>query len=434
MGLELVQRQLLKLKMTPQLLQSVTLLQYNNEELADYIRQKALENPLLSSRESDYRPPYDGEIRSTTEVIEETVADEGDFRESLHQDLHQENGASVLRDAADCLIDDLNDNGYLDAEPEVVLAKFDFDREKAESALRLVQALDPAGVGARSLPECLLLQLKRLHPPHPLAERIISDYVDGFLTEDWAGIAEKLETSETRVQQEISLIRGLTPMPVSGMHEERVQYIVPDVTLTKTEYGLSCEIEDRYLPAVSIDTAGYDNYLKEADKETRHYLREKKEEAEWLLSGISRRKQTVAKIAEMLMHEQERYFESGEIESLRPFTMKQAAVALEVHESTVSRAVAHKYMQTPYGLFPMKKYFVRPIKKDHGEVSAFQIQSRIKKWIETEDKRHPLSDQQLMERLLHEDFHCSRRVIAKYRGLMGISSTLQRRQREGQRA
>ncbi|CAM3281794.1 RNA polymerase factor sigma-54 [Sporolactobacillus spathodeae] len=428
MGLELVQKQLLKLKMTPQLLQSVALLQFNNEQLADYIRQKALENPLIKARESDYLPRYsDGEARSTTEVIEETIADSADFRESLHVDLHQENAQSPIRDAADWLIDNLNDQGYLDGEPEQFLDRLNMSSDAARQALDLVQALEPAGIGARSLPECLLLQLKRLEPAHPIAERIISEFIDCFVTQDWSELAAMLDTDETMILGEVAVIRSLSPVPITARQSEKPQYIVPDITIRKTDQGLSCETEDAYLPIISLDLASYTDYMNEADKETKRYLREKKEEADWLLSGISRRKQTLAKVAELLMQEQQRYFTEGKSSLLRPFTMKQAAERLEIHESTVSRAVANKYIQTPYGLFPIKKFFVRPVQKENGSISAFAVQEKMKIWIESEDKRHPLSDQQLADRLANEGMSCSRRVVAKYRKLIGIGSTAERR-------
>ncbi|MFT8708745.1 MAG: RNA polymerase factor sigma-54 [Sporolactobacillus sp.] len=430
MGLELVQKQMLKLKMTPQLLQSVEVLQYNNEQLADYIRQKALENPLIKARESDYLPHYhDSEARSTTDVIEETIAENGDFRESLHADLHQENKPSPIRDAADWLIDNLNENGYLDDEPEKFLTSFHLSNEESGAALALVQALEPAGIGARSLLECLLLQLKRIEPRHPIAEQLITTYSDSFLTQDWAGVAAELDTDEQTIRDEVTCIRSLQPVPVTEIEADKPQYIVPDITIRKTADGLSCDTEDAYLPVISLDLASYDGYMAEADKETKRYLRSKREEADWLLSGISRRKQTLARIAELVMQAQKRYFMSGQFSLLQPFTMKDAAKELDVHESTVSRAVANKYMQTPYGQFPIKKFFVRPIQKDAGAVSAFAVQEKIKNWIEMEDKRYPLSDQQLANRLADAHMPCSRRVIAKYRQQLGIGSTAQRRSR-----
>ncbi|WP_100487211.1 RNA polymerase factor sigma-54 [Sporolactobacillus pectinivorans] len=439
MGLALVQKQALKLKMAPALFQSVTLLQFSNEQLSDYIMGKAMENPLLNAERSDFRPAGqefvssftqagDGS-RSTSDVIEETVASSSDYHEMLHNDLHQLHLDRICMAAADLLIDNLNDKGYFDDDPVELLNGYGLDPKVPEMALEAVQSLDPAGVGARTLSECILLQLKRMIPAQSLAERIISEHSDFFLSGSWDELAERLETTEKKIQAAVGVIRGLSPSPVSSIQDEAPQYIIPDVTIKKSGDGLSCELEDQYLPKIELDSRNYESYLESADSETRRYLREKKEEADWLIAGISRRKQTLMQLTEMLMKEQQVYFENGNHDLLRPFTMKNAAERLSVNESTVSRAVANKYIQTPYGMFPMKKFFVRAVKTIHGEVSSFQILSRIKYWIGREDRADPFSDQKLVQLLSDDGLHCSRRAIAKYRQASGIGSTVQRRSR-----
>ncbi len=431
MGLALVQKQSLKLKMAPALYQSVTLLQFNNEELSQYIHEKALENPLLHVEDSDFRTdrPYtagDG-VKSTTEVIEETVAGTSDFRELLHRDLHQLRLNKKVMAAADVLIDCLNDNGYLDEDPENLLGRFGLDSAAIEKALAQVQSLEPAGVGARSLAECLLLQLKKKAPRLPLAELILSDYCDRFLTGDWAELADMLGTTEKAVLDAVAAIRSLSPVPVSAIQADRPHYVVPDVTIGVHDGRIVCELEDRFLPKVSVDRQDYEQYLKTSDSETKRYLHEKIEEATWLLAGVSKRKQTIMMLAEMMAERQKRYFMTGEKEHLQPFTMKTAAERLSVHESTVSRAVANKYVQTPYGLFPLKNFFVRGIKTDRGGASVFHIQSRIRYLIERENRRNPLSDQRLAGLLAEEGLRCSRRAVTKYRRACGIGSTVERR-------
>lgn len=431
MDLVLVQKQSLKLKMTPALYQSVTLLQFNNEELSQYIHEKALENPLLHVEESDFRNDYSyssgGGIKSTTDVIEETIEETSDFRELLHRDLHQLPLNGKRLKAADLLIDCLHDSGYLDWDPADLPGRFELDPAEIQEALAMVQSLDPAGIGARTLPECLLLQLKRRKPRMPLAETIISDHCDCFLTGDWIGLSEILETTQEAVGAAVKLIRTLNPVPVAAIQEEQPHYIAPDVTIARNENGLSCELEDRYLPKITINRQDYDNYLQEADSGTKRYLREKMDEADWLLAGVSRRRRTIMSLAEMLAEHQNQYFMTGKTEYLKPFTMKNAAEGLSVHESTISRAVAGKYVQTPYGLFPLKKFFVRGVKTENGGASVFQIQSRIRHWIDQEDKNSPLSDQRLAGLLSEEGLFCSRRAVAKYRSACGIGSTVRRR-------
>lgn len=439
MGLALVQKQALKLKMTPALFQSVTLLQFSNEQLSEYIMEKAMENPLLNAEKNDFQSAdlggvssfaqYGDEAKSATDVIEETVASSSDYRDLLHRDLHQLQLDKICLAAADFLIDNLNEKGYFDEEPEALLEGYGLSPEVPGKALEAVQSLEPAGVGARTLTECLVLQLKRMVPVNPLPIRILSDYSDCFLSGNWGELATILGTTEKRIRAAVEVIRGLSPTPVSSIQEEAPQYIIPDVTIRNSDSGLSCEMEDRYLPKITLDSTGYENYLDKADSETKRYLREKKDEADWLIAGISRRKQTLLKLTELLMQVQKAYFESGRYEALKPFPMKHAAEQLSVNESTVSRAVANKYVETPYGLFQMKKFFVRAIKVGQEEVSSFQILSRIKHWISVEDRSTPFSDQKLVQLLSDEGLHCSRRAVAKYRRESGIGSTVQRRSR-----
>lgn len=435
MGLSLVQRQSLKQKLAPALYQSVKLLQLNNDQLVDYLARKALENPLLHA--DSVRNPevasrslqWSEDSRSTTDVIEETIASTEDFRDELHRQLHQLILEKIPMAAADFLIDNLDEKGYFDQDPEELLSGYGLDPKVVAAALNAVQSLDPAGIGARSLTECLLLQLTRKVPQQLLAESILSDYADCFMSGDWEGLSTELNTSAEKISHAVAVIRNLNPVPVTIIQTETPQYIIPDITILKSGEGLSCELEDRDLPTISLDSLSYVNYMATADSETKRYLREKKAEADWLISGISRRKQTLVHLTELLMTEQADYLKTGSHDQLRPFPMKKAAEQLSLSESTVSRAVANKYVQTPYGLIPMKKLFVRAVRPSQADISSFQILSRIRHWIRVEDTRHPFSDEQLVRLLAGEGLHCSRRAVAKYRLNSGIGSTAERRAR-----
>lgn len=435
MGLSLVQKQSLKQKMAPALYQSVKLLQLNNHQLVDFVAQKALENPLLhtsSIRSADVSAgsrQWNEESRSTTDIIEETIASAADFREELHHDLHQLTLENVILAAADILIDNLNEKGYFDDDPIALLGGYGLKPEMAGAALDAVQSLEPAGIGARTLTECLLLQLKRMTPAQPLAEAILTGHTDCFLSGNWSGLAAALHTSPEAISRAVVVIRGLNPAPVDAVQTGQAQYIIPDITIIKSNEGLRCELQDRDLPVISLDSQNYMNYMSAADSETRRYLRDKKAEADWLISSISRRKQTLVRLTELLMTEQENFLKTGSKEALRPFPMKAAAQRLSLSESTVSRAVANKYVQSPYGLMPMKKLFVRALGPAQNTISSFQILARIRYWIGREDPRHPYSDAQLVRLMAGEGLHCSRRVVAKYRMNTGIGSTAERRKR-----
>ncbi|MCL1632251.1 RNA polymerase factor sigma-54 [Sporolactobacillus sp. CPB3-1] len=431
MGLVLVQKQSQKLKLTPALYQSMQILRCNTEELSRLIHEKAMENPLMQVSDHADRYDYflpDEEKKSASEVIEEMIAESTDFRERLHRDLHQMKLSAGLLSAADLLIDSLNDRGLLEDDPKTILERFNRFDVKPESALAAVQALDPAGIGARSLTESLLLQLRRLEPRCSLAETILSDFSDCFLNEGWTELARLLGVTRKAIDQAIETIQTLNPYPLSGIEEDSPQYLIPDVLILKRGGDLICEIDDRYLPAVSVNSKDYTRYMENADAETKHYLKEKFEEVSWLLSGISRRRQTLMRLAHLIMIHQKDYFMTGKCSSLCPFTMKQAAEQLSIHESTVSRAAAGKYIQTNYGIFSMKKFFVRACHTKKGTHSAFQIQAEIKRLIDGENQKKPFSDQTLVQLLAESGIRCSRRVVAKYRQACGIGSTIERKE------
>ncbi|RYM05937.1 RNA polymerase sigma-54 factor [Sporolactobacillus sp. THM7-7] len=432
MGLTLVQKQSLQLKLAPAMYQSVKLLQYNHQELAGFIREKALENPLLRVKEPSYTANYAykerDSVKSTTDVIEETLAQTDDFRERLHRELHYQFLDESCMRAADWLIDSLNDDGYLDGDLEDLLYGFNLDEAGMNEALAAVQSLDPAGVGARSLAECLLLQLKRQEKRSLLAETIISEYSEYFLTKDWAGLSGRLGKGRQEVAEAVKRIRALHPAPVRTIQEETVPYVLPDVTIVKNGGSLALELEDRYLPKVTVNEEDYRMYLQSADDETRRYLREKIDEAGWLVMSLSKRSQTLVALTEMVIEKQKDYFMTGKKERLRPFTMKEAAEKLSLSESTISRAASNKYVRSPYGLSPLKKFFMRGIKSQNGGTSVYRIQSIIRDLISKEDKRKPFSDNHLAGLLREKGLHCSRRAVTKYRQACGIGSTLQRKQ------
>lgn len=429
----LVQTQALKLKMTPALLQSVKLLQFSNEQLYDYVMEKAMGNPLIrverSTRQMAGFSRTGGEARSVTDVIEETAAAPIDFRDKLRRQLHQMQLERNVVVVADFLIDSLAENGYLEDDPAPLLERAGFDERIRRIALEALQSLDPAGVGARTLTECLLLQLRRVKPRQKLAELICRRYSDCFISDDWQTVRMELGVSEAAIARATEVIRRLNPDPLGSIYSSEAQYIVPDLTIRRVENHFLCEIDDGDFPTVSIDEE-YRDGIDAQSREVRDYLREKRAEARGLLTGISRRRQTLLKIGRLLIERQRRYFETGKWDTLIPFTMKQAASSLSLHESTVSRAVANKYVQTPYDLIPLKKLFVHAGGRKGGTVSAIRIQEKIRGWIDREDPRSPLSDRRLSELLTADGMKCSRRAVAKYRMICGIGSTAKRRKRE----
>ncbi|MFT8872312.1 MAG: RNA polymerase factor sigma-54 [Sporolactobacillus sp.] len=431
MRTELVQKQTFKLKMTPQQLQAMKMLQLSGEELTGYLRDRAMENPLLNADAFSGNSAYTSAdaARSTTDVIEETLADRADFRRLLQRELGQTYASARLRAGAGLLIEALNEAGYLDDEPLALLSPYGFSAAEAEAALHLVQTLEPAGVGARSLTECLLLQLRRLRPRCALAERIVGEFSTVFLTGKWEALALLLACSEAEISAAVALVRGLDPRPAAALADDLLPCTAPDLTFAASDGALHCQLNDELLPAVSYEREAYEQLMQKADRAARRYLREKKAEAEALLAGLSRRGATLLAIGELILKVQQRYLLSGSAADLRAYTMKQAAGQLGVHPSTISRAVAGKYALTPHGLLALKLFFPRPLPKAKQPVAAASIRQAIRTLIAAEDRRHPLSDQQLAERLRLSGMICSRRVVAKYRTQAGLCPGAARRER-----
>ncbi|MFC7394571.1 RNA polymerase factor sigma-54 [Scopulibacillus cellulosilyticus] len=435
MALEMMQTQTLNLKMSPALYQAISLLQYTNTELYDFIKEQAMENPLIHLEESSIpskslmsgwqnQPPD----KTRTDIIEETISHKSDFRDSLFQQASVLSIDNSLKKAVHYLIDSLNDMGYLEEPLDLLSEELNIDLSLFEEALTVLQSFDPPGIGARNLQECLLLQLRALPDRSPLAEQIVSEFIEVFVTGDWALLSEDLGVFENDVQKAVEIIQSLHPNPVDNFEQHPVQYIVPDVTIKKDETGYRCIMEDYFLPQLSVNFDDYRVFRKDGDKETRRYLQKKYHEAQWLIQSLSKRKQTLLQVTEIVIERQMAFLDNGP-SYLKTLTLGMVADQLGVHESTVSRAIKNKHIQTPHGLFTYKELFVRGVKTSEGSVSTYDIKETIKRMIASENPEKPLSDQMITTKLQEQGIQISRRAVAKYRGECGISSSTKRKKK-----
>ena len=458
------------LTMTPQLQQAIRLLQLPAIELQAHIREALESNVMLElDEESDtasFQPLATTEMggqsaapqpEADVEVIDaawnhesagpaenpwnpgederaQELADEGGrtLREHLlwQLDLLQldEREQAIGR----AIIDAINDDGYL-ADPlaEVSAAlRPEIDASEAEVAAVLVsvQGLDPAGVGARTVGECLTLQLDLLDPATPAlatARLLARNHLDRVASRDFTTLRRELQTSDAELEQALALVRACHPRPGSVVSTDAAEYVVPDVFVRRTARGWSVEINPATVPRVRLNQG----YAQLIGRGTEHAtMRTQLQEARWLLKSLEIRNDTLAKVARSIVARQRAFLEQGE-EHMQPMILRDIAAAIDMHESTVSRITSGKYMHTPRGVFEMRYFFSSQVEgaDGGGATSSTAIRAKIKKLIREEDPANPLSDSRIVELLAEAGVAVARRTVAKYREALGLAPSNERR-------
>ena len=337
-----------------------------------------------------------------------------------------------IREAAMAIVGNLDDNGYLIAPLAEVAADEGMDMDDAEAALEAVHGLEPAGVGARDLRECLLLQLESINATGGVAWKIVSDHLRLLETKQFKELARALGRPAEHIQIAAAVIRRLNPTPGLRYSSQDAQKIEPDVYITKDGDDYIIELNDDEIPQLRLNPE-YRRMLdreKEPNKDTRNYIRDRYASALQLIKNIEQRKQTILKVCQTIIRRQPEFLELG-IDQLRPMMIKDVAEEIGVHPSTVSRAVASKYAHTPQGVFELRYFFSEAVQGPSGLGTPLLILKRkVKKMIDEEDTNKPLTDEQIMEKLHAEGIDVTRRTVAKYREDLKIPSTHQRRKRE----
>lgn len=428
MNSTLSQTQTQQLNLSPQLQQSIHILQISAAELADYLQEQSMGNPLLSvtwqmprerKRKSaaGMRPDTGDDVlsrvRSTADTLESELL--GQLRTSGISERH-------LR-IARYLAGNVDDSGYVAVGLEEAAAMLGESIEEVEAALRHLQSLEPAGIGARDLRECLLLQIAADPDANEWASAVVSvclaDIAGGRLKK----IADKLGITGEQVKQAIDYIRGLDPRPGQRFGISTGTYIQPDAYIRKIDGDYTIVLNESLLPAISINPH-YESLLHDNDhKEAKTFLSGSMQSAKWLIRSVEQRNATLYRVLESIVDKQADFLEQG-VQHLKPMNLKAIAERLDVHESTVSRAVRDKYVQTPQGLFELKYFFTTGLPTAGGDsASAETIKAQIKGYIDGEDKRDPLSDQKMADMLAAEGIRISRRTVMKYREEMQLLSS-----------
>ncbi len=336
-----------------------------------------------------------------------------------------------VRDAADSIIGNVDENGYLTATVEEIAAAGEHNVDDVKQALRIVQTLDPAGIGARDLHECLLIQLESRNARGSVAWQIVANHLKLVENRQHRELAKVLGRPLDHIQIAVNVIKTLDPRPGIRYSGPGARCVEPDVYISKDGDDYLIQLNDEEIPQLRLNPQ-YRKMLdrdQEPSKEIRNYVKERYASAMQLMKNIEQRKQTILKVCQSIVRRQADFLEDG-IDQLKPMMIKEVAEEIGVHPSTVSRAVASKYAHTPQGVFELRYFFSEAVQGPSGSATPLLILKRkVKKMIEDEDTRHPLTDEQITERLQAEGIQVTRRTVAKYREDMKIPSTHQRRMR-----
>ena len=449
--------------LSPQMMQSMEILQMGSQELLEYIQDQVQENPVLEMEEKYGKGDDTAVLQRKLEWLESTDAQNRYYHQQDTEDDEKDpisNYGTVdereenlylyvlsqlevmdlepeLLPVGRFLVESLNQNGWLDESVEDLAEELGKPVEEVEKALAAVQSLEPAGVGARNLSECLVLQLQRRHEDSELAIRIARDYLDPLSKSRYGLIAKSLGVCQEEVRTACDLIRTLNPRPGGGFAaRENLVYINPDLFVVNFPDHFELLTNDYFFPDLNI-SGYYCRMLKSTeDNEVKDYLMGKVRQAKWVVHSIEQRRSTLLRCAECILELQEEFFRRGP-GHLKPMCLADIAQKVGVHESTVSRTVRDKYLQCASGVYPLSYFFsrslgapaARPGTEENTSSPDF-AKALLKKLIGGEDKRKPLSDQKLCERMAREGCELSRRTVAKYRDELGIPSTTGRKQYE----
>jgi RNA polymerase sigma-54 factor len=437
------------LTLTPQVQQALRLLQMSALEFAQEMEQALGSNPFLE--ENPDAPPPEGRDGAGAEdgliVPQEPSAggaerDNEDWggaseamptlQEHLREQLTLSQAGSRDRALANMIIDSLEDDGYFrlgfDELAALVPADYDVRAEDFGAALRLVQSFDPTGIAARSLDECLALQLEALAedtPGRKVAMAIVRGHLPLLANREWARLQHAVGCDERALHTARALIRTLDPKPGHRFGSPEARYVVPDVIVKKGRERWVAAINPASLPRVRLNRVYAD--AMQGRGAANHSLGRQLQEARWLLRSIEQRFNTIQRVADAIVARQRGFFEYGEV-AMKPLTLKLIAGELGLHESTVCRVTNSKYMATPRGLFEFKHFFSRRLATDNGgAASATAVRAVMKELIAAEDPRAPLSDAELARLLAQQGLRVARRTITKYRALMRMPSVDVRR-------
>jgi len=459
-----------KLVMTPMLQQAIKLLPLARMELAQLIRQEIIENPVLEElleeenendqensqeekepnedltsdneqssdsqdQEIDWDSYFQGNIDQGMSVesyterpsIESTHKKEANLADHLMWQLDLSVDSDLDKFIGSCIIGNIQNDGYLCADLKEIAEISQTDEENVLRVLKIIQGFEPAGVAARSLKECLMIQTRTLSDKNPYVEILIENYLERLEDRFLPKVASELKIDLEEVLDALKTIRNLCPKPGLLFSSERVDYVVPDLVVVQTEKGYDVVLNDDGVPSLRISPY-YHNLLKTTKEgQTKEYLEDKYRSALWLIKSIDQRRQTIYKVGKSIVKLQKNFLDDG-LSYLEPMVLKDVAKDIEMHESTVSRITTNKYIDTPQGVFELKFFFHSGIKSYMGSaMSSIRVKNMIKEIINEENQSSPLTDDQMVEALMRKNAKIARRTITKYRKELSIPPASKRK-------
>jgi len=474
------QRQIQRLFLAPALQQAIKLLPLTNLELIDIIDEELSQNPMLELEEEEVEKKEEAAADGAPEVPEtqeketadvpepdaetlpaerELAAEEEPGFEALFQEYFDDGFHSYSperkeapalenflsrspslwdhlnwqadltffeakdKEIAQLIIGNVNEDGYLTVPVEDIARQVEAEVLAVEDIREEIMMFDPVGVGSLDLKEALLAQMDYLRLKDPVTRAIVNEHLPLLEKSDYTHLAKVMNIPLSSVKVHIDIIKGLDPAPGRKYAQDRTSYVVPDIILTKEEGELRIALNNEGLPRLRLNSY-YRRLILSAMKdnpEAYRYLKDKMKKALWFLRSLDQRDQTIYKVARYIVDKQKDFFEKG-LEFIKPLTLIEIAQEIGVHESTVGRVVANKYLQSQEGVFPLKYFFHKSLAGDFGEeVSSLRVKEKIKKLVEGEDRDNPLSDMEIEDILAKQNFRIARRTVAKYRKQLRIA-------------
>lgn len=479
-GLRLDLKQTQQLVMTPQLQQAIRLLAMSNAELTEYVEAEVEKNPLLQLEDAE-RPdeeppaPVSAEPEATdrtgdnldlaretfdvgAENLVDTSASDGpcplgpsastptvrtarapdmdfadtlsnpiDLRQSLADQIGQMSQArGVAGQIARFLIEELDDHGYLRTGLEEIAGRLNVTAAEVEAGLALVQACEPTGVGARTLQECLGLQLIERHRMDPMMQALL-DHLHLLTRGELRQLQQRTGADDEDFAEMLAELRALDPRPCVGLTAEQPETLIPDILMTRTAWGgFSLQLNPETLPRVLINNDYRAILGADGSADAKVFLGESHANAAWLIKSMDQRARTILRVATEIVRRQERFFEEG-VSALQPLTLREVADAIDMHESTASRVTANKYIATNRGILELKFFFTNAVGGSEGGPSSAAVRDRIKRLVSHEAETGVLSDDAIVDALQREGIDIARRTVAKYRKNLNIPSSVERR-------
>ena len=463
-----------KLVLTPQLQLAIKLLQMPQLELSEALSQELTENPFLeeigeekedltreeidniepSITSDDTEAPLEKLISAGVGVeeyfdergsdgrdlgyftpgtveqpsFEQFIAKEPDLVDHLTWQLRLSDVPASIIEIGEMIIGNIDENGYLRASDEEIAEAVKADVEQVRCAVRIVQEFDPPGIAARNLQECLLLQLRAMNLSGSLVEQIVLNNMADVEKKRYPQIARQYDSPMEDVMAAIGIIEGLEPKPARNFSTSATTYVVPDVYIVKTEDGYQILLNDDGLPRLRLSNQ-YRKLLlskKSLSKEEKQFVEEKLRSAVWLLKSLDQRNRTIYRVTDCILTFQRDFFDK-DVSHLKPLNLKDIALTLGMHESTISRVTSNKYLSCHHGLFSFRFFFSSALQSSTGAISSTSVKDVIRKLIVEEDTQKPLSDQRIVELLKTKDILIARRTVAKYREELKIPPQGQRK-------